>query len=66
MGAAAERHDLDGDPGAFACRASDSIPARRCSSVTPYMVSRSATSRSLKLTRPFSMRLIFERDARIS
>ena len=39
---------------------------RVSSSVTPYKVSRSVTSRLLSLTRPFSSRLILERDARIS
>ena len=37
-----------------------------CSSVTPYKASRSATSRTLNPTRPVSIRLIFDRDARIS
>src|SRR5260370_14808750 len=57
---------FDHQPGALACRASDRMPARTCSSVTLYRVSRSATSRSLTPTRPFSMRLILDRDARIS
>ena len=39
---------------------------RRPSSVTPYKVSRSVMSRLLSLTRPFSSRLILDRDARIS
>src|SRR6266576_6309577 len=54
---------LDHQPGAFASWADASILARSFSSVTPYRVSKSATSRSLNLTRPCSMRLIFDRDA---
>jgi hypothetical protein len=40
--------------------------ARCFSSSTPYKVSRSSMSRSLNPTRPVSIRLIFDRDARIS
>ena len=36
-----------------------------CGSVTPYRLSRSRTSRSLNPTRPFSIRLILERDDRM-
>ena len=57
---------FDHQPGALACWAKESSLARICSSPTPYRVSRSATSRLLNPTRPCSMRLIFERDARIS
>src|SRR5215472_9084798 len=53
-------------PWALACSTSASSPARVCSSMTPYRVSRSATSRGLKLTRPCSRRLILDREARIS
>src|ERR1700759_1415239 len=40
--------------------------ARTPSSVTPYKVSRSLMSRCFSRTRPFSRRLILDRDARIS
>jgi hypothetical protein len=53
-------------PGSFACRCSAFILARKCGSVTEYRASRSSTSRSLNPTRPFSSRLIFERDPRIA
>ena len=39
---------------------------RSCSSVTPYKVSRSMTSRILNPTRPVSSRLILDREPRIS
>ena len=57
---------FDHQPGAFARLARSSVPCRTVSSLTPYKVRRSAMSRSLKLTRPFSMRLILDRDPRIS
>ena len=39
----------------------------RCGAlVTPYRVSRSSTSRTFNPTRPVSIRLILDRDARIS
>ncbi len=53
-------------PWLLACRASASIRSRSCGSVTPYRLSRSETSRSLKPTRPCSTRLILDREARIS
>ena len=57
---------FDHQPGVLACRASTTSLVRVCSSVMPYSVSRSVTSRSLNRTRPFSIRLILEREARIS
>ena len=57
---------LDHQPGVLACRVSVTRPDRVFSSVMPYRVSRSVTSRSLKRTRPFSIRLILDREARIS
>ena len=57
---------FDHQPGALACRVRSTRPSRVFSSVTPYRVSRSVTSRSLNRTRPFSIRLILDRDARIS
>jgi hypothetical protein len=57
---------LDHQPGVLACRASVTSLPRICSSVMPYSVSRSVTSRSLNRTRPFSIRLILDREARIS
>ncbi len=53
-------------PGVFASRARFSSAARSSASVTPYRVSRSATSRSLNPTRPCSIRLILECDPRIA
>ena len=46
------------------CHEGDDLHAR--SSVAPYNVSRSSTSRSLKFTRPVSSRLIFECEARMT
>src|SRR5436190_17931375 len=57
---------LDHQPGVLACRVSVTRPDRVFSSVMPYRASRSVTSRSLKRTRPFSIRLILDREARIS
>ena len=57
---------FDHQPGVLAPWARASILALTCSSATPYRVSRSSTSRLLNPTRPCSMRLILERDARIS
>ena len=57
---------LDHQPGVLACRASVHQAGTAASSVTPYSLSRSVTSRSLNRTRPFSIRLILDRDARIS
>ncbi|MEY9813464.1 hypothetical protein RKD21_003721 [Streptomyces albogriseolus] len=45
--------------------ARETSEARSCSSVMPYSVSRSSTSLVLKLTRPSSIRLIFDSEARI-
>jgi hypothetical protein len=50
----------------FASLARVNSAARSASSTTPYRVSRSAMSRSLKLTRPSSIRLIFDSEARIA
>src|SRR6185312_13462891 len=53
-------------PRAFASLARLSSAARSSASVTPYKVSRSATSRALKPTRPCSIRLILECEPRIA
>jgi hypothetical protein len=53
-------------PGVFASLASLSSASRSSPSVTPYIVSRSAMSRSLKPTRPCSIRLILECEPRIT
>src|SRR5437870_1991055 len=53
-------------PGVLACRARARRASRSCSSVIPYSVSRSATSRCLKPLRPSSNRLILEWVARIA
>src|SRR6266545_5554667 len=53
-------------PGRFASCASASRVSRCGSSVTSYSVNRSETSRALKLTRPSSIRLILEPEARIA
>src|SRR6266567_855432 len=53
-------------PGALAWRASASSSSRPVSSVTPYRLSRSATSRCLAPLRPRSKRLILECVARIA
>jgi hypothetical protein len=50
----------------LACRAKARRASRSVLSFTPYSVSRSATSRSLNPTRPSSIRLILDSDARIS
>src|SRR5271165_1146481 len=57
---------FDHQPGELACRTSATMPVTVLESVTPYRVSRSVTSRSLNRTRPFSIRLILDRDALIS
>jgi hypothetical protein len=51
---------------AFACSASASMVACSASSLTPYRVSRSATSRDLNPVRPCSSRLIFDLEPRIA
>src|SRR5580704_8857667 len=56
----------DHQPGTLACRTSATMPSCVLASVSPYRVSRSVTSRSLNRTRPFSIRLILDRDALIS
>ena len=53
-------------PGVLASLASATSRLRSSSSWQPYRVSRSAMSRSLKLTRPSSIRLIFDSEDRIS
>src|SRR5215510_6742480 len=53
-------------PGVAACRVSASICSRSAGSVTPYRVSRSATSRCRAALRPRSRRLILEWVARIA
>jgi hypothetical protein len=53
-------------PGELAWRARVSMSSRNFSLVTPYKVSRSEMSRSLKPTRPCSILLILEREPRIS
>jgi hypothetical protein len=51
--------------GAFASSTMASTTARSSALTTPYSVSRSSTSRRLKPTRPSSMRLILDPDARM-